>query len=77
MPRGGASGYGTVCKITNSGTLTAIYNFSGPDGVYPSEGLTLGSDGNFYGATSGDGMNIYATIFNHTIGNADHTSQFH
>jgi len=48
-------GCGTVFKITPSGTLTTLYNFSGgSDGAYPS-GLVQASDGNFYGATSEGG----------------------
>ncbi len=48
--------YGSVFKITLDGALTTIYAFcpNGPpcvDGDDPSAGLTLGSDGDFYGTT--------------------------
>jgi len=45
------SGYGTIFKITPSGSFSAIYNFGSQtdDGSYP-ENLVLASDGNFYGA---------------------------
>jgi uncharacterized repeat protein (TIGR03803 family) len=46
-------GCGTVFKITPSGTLTILYNFTGaPDGAYPDTGVTVGTDGNLYGVTS-------------------------
>lgn len=46
-------GCGAVFKITPAGVLTILYNFTGaPDGAYPDTGLTLGTDGNFYGVTS-------------------------
>jgi uncharacterized repeat protein (TIGR03803 family) len=60
-PEGGANlDFGTVYKITPSGTLTVLYSFcSGgygcPDGYTPDSGLTLGSDGNFYGTTTNGG----------------------
>jgi uncharacterized repeat protein (TIGR03803 family) len=57
-------GCGTVFKITATGTLTILYNFTGdPDGAYPDAGLTLGTDGNFYGTTSVGGKLNYGTIF--------------
>jgi uncharacterized repeat protein (TIGR03803 family) len=39
---GGTSGAGTVFKVTPSGALTTIHNFSGSDGDLPYGGLTLG-----------------------------------
>ncbi len=58
---GGASGYGTVFKITPSGTLTTLHSFC-PEfpapcisGEAPVAGLVQASDGNFYGTTSGGG----------------------
>ncbi len=52
---GGASGAGTVFKITPSGALTAIYNFCSlancADGQEPLAPLTQGADGNLYGTT--------------------------
>ncbi len=63
LPAGGTSSNGTVYKVTPSGALTAIYNFSGTDGYGPYSGLTLGTDGNFYGATYNSGANGYGTLF--------------
>ena len=55
---GGRNGQGTVFKLTPGGTLTTLYSFcSQPgcsDGGFP-YGLTMGADGNFYGATQGGG----------------------
>jgi uncharacterized protein (TIGR03437 family) len=50
-------GDGTVFKITPTGTLTTLYNFTGPDGSNPGTGLVQGSDGNFYGTTQYGGAN--------------------
>lgn len=52
-------GCGTVFEFTQQGELSTLYKFCefGPgacnDGYWPFEGLTLGSDGNLYGTTSG------------------------
>jgi uncharacterized repeat protein (TIGR03803 family) len=48
---GGASGYGTVFRITPSGSLTNLHSFSYSDGAYPYAGLAQGSDSNFNGTT--------------------------
>jgi uncharacterized protein (TIGR03437 family) len=59
----GANGYGTVFKITLSGTLTMLYSFGGgADGSHPN-GLVQGTDGNFYGTTQLKGANSYGTVF--------------
>jgi len=60
---GGASGYGTVFKITASGALTTLHSFNYTDGVSPEAGLVQASDGNFYGTTSGGGAGIAGTAF--------------
>jgi uncharacterized repeat protein (TIGR03803 family) len=60
---GGAFNNGTVFKFTPAGAITTLYNFSGPDGSFPTSGLTLGSDGNFYGTANGGGANGVGTIF--------------
>jgi uncharacterized repeat protein (TIGR03803 family) len=48
---GGAFGYGTVFKITPTGTLTILHSFDGSDGLAPLAGLIQATDGNFYGTT--------------------------
>ena len=63
--QGGASGYGTVFKLTPSGAETVLHTFagSGGDGAYPEAGLTEGSDGNFYGNTLQGGASGLGTVF--------------
>jgi uncharacterized repeat protein (TIGR03803 family) len=70
---GSVSGNGTVFKITTSGTLTTLYSFcllsNCTDGAFPYAGLTLATDGNFYGATSaGGGITDAGTVFKITPG---------
>jgi uncharacterized repeat protein (TIGR03803 family) len=60
---GGSASMGTVFKMTPTGALTTLHNFSGLDGQNPDGGLTLGSDGNFYGTTERGGANNFGTIF--------------
>jgi uncharacterized repeat protein (TIGR03803 family) len=61
---GGASGLGTVFKVTPSGTETVLYSFTGgSDGEHPYAGVIQGSDGNFYGTTYFGGMSGYGTVF--------------
>jgi uncharacterized repeat protein (TIGR03803 family) len=65
---GGASGYGTVFKITPSGTLTTPHSFDGTDGAYPYAGLVEATNGDFYGTTYSGGANNFGTIFKITPG---------
>ena len=44
-------GLGTVYVYQPGGTVNLLYNFDGTDGNGPMSGLSLGFDGNFYGAT--------------------------
>jgi uncharacterized repeat protein (TIGR03803 family) len=66
---GGANGnYGTVFKITPTGTLTTLYSFCSQsgcaDGALPRAGLVQASDGDFYGTTAFGGANYYeGTVF--------------
>jgi len=63
--QGGSSGFGTVFKVTPSGTETVLYTFAGgsSDGAYPEAGLIQGSDGNFYGDTLQGGAGGLGTVF--------------
>jgi uncharacterized repeat protein (TIGR03803 family) len=60
---GGVNGYGTVFKITPSGTLTTLHSFDGTDGSAPYAGLIQATDGNLYGTTYYGGVNGYGTVF--------------
>jgi uncharacterized repeat protein (TIGR03803 family) len=63
---GPANGYGTVFKITPSGTLTVLHSFDNTDGSGPAAALVQATDGNFYGTTLGGGANGYGTVFQMT-----------
>jgi uncharacterized repeat protein (TIGR03803 family) len=56
-PYGGASNQGTVFSITPAGVETVLHAFAGgtTDGAIPYTGVIQGTDGNFYGTTSGGG----------------------
>jgi uncharacterized repeat protein (TIGR03803 family) len=64
---GSAKGFGTVFKITPSGTLTTLHSFcaqSGcPDGQFPQTGLVQATNGNLYGTTISGGAYGNGTIF--------------
>ncbi len=62
---GGTSGEGTVFRISPSGSEATLYSFAGSpnDGSGPPAGLVKGSDGYFYGTTSGGGTNSNGTVF--------------
>jgi len=70
---GGASGNGTVFKITPGGLLTTLVSFNGMNGASPAAELVEGADGKFYGTTSDGGLYTnqflgigYGTIFRMT-----------
>jgi len=69
---GGANdGFGTIFKITPSGTLTTLYSFcaqSGcPDGAYPN-GLVQATNGDFYGTAPNGGRAYgYGTVFSLSV----------
>ncbi|HEX9159055.1 MAG TPA: choice-of-anchor tandem repeat GloVer-containing protein, partial [Rhizomicrobium sp.] len=53
---GGAHGYGTVFRLSQSGALRVLYAFRGGyDGAYSQAGLIRDSAGNLYGTTRGGG----------------------
>jgi uncharacterized repeat protein (TIGR03803 family) len=65
----GAIGFGTVFKITPSGTLTTLYSFGrGRGGINPTTGLVQATDGKLYGTTDFGGANDGGTIFKITPG---------
>lgn len=66
--QGGAFGSGgTVFRVTSAGVLTTLYSFCSladcADGSAPYAALALGSDGNFYGTTSGGGSASKGSAF--------------
>jgi uncharacterized repeat protein (TIGR03803 family) len=69
---GGTGGYGTVFKVTPTGTLITTYRFcSQPncaDGFYPFGALVLGTDGPFYGTAQNGGASGMGVIFKITPG---------
>ena len=67
---GGASGYGTLFRMTTNGvtTILAAVNYT-TSGGFPVAGLVQGRDGNFYGPTLEGGLSGYGTLFRVTSGN--------
>ena len=59
---GGAYDYGTIFKLTPSGTLITIHSFNFTDGYGPI-GLILARDGDFYGTTIEGGANGIGTFY--------------
>lgn len=61
---------GAVFQMTPAGKLTVIHNFTGSnnDGAFPKGGLTLGTDGNFYGASYEGGSTTSGAVFKVTPG---------
>jgi uncharacterized repeat protein (TIGR03803 family) len=66
----GFSTLGTAFKITTGGNLTVLHRFNGADGAAPWAGLTLATDGQYYGATDVGGIfsqrNGNGTVFKMT-----------
>jgi uncharacterized repeat protein (TIGR03803 family) len=61
---GGASGGGTVFKMTGKGKEAALYSFlGGADGADPEAGLVMDATGNLYGTTTSGGSNGKGTVF--------------
>jgi uncharacterized repeat protein (TIGR03803 family) len=54
--QGGATGHGTVFKITTDGKLTVLHSFNGAsEGAGPQSGVVIGPDGCYYGTCFGGG----------------------
>jgi uncharacterized repeat protein (TIGR03803 family) len=62
---GGGTCCGAVFQITPAGKLKNIHNFTGSnnDGAFPQGGVTLGTDGNFYGTTYEGGSVTAGAVF--------------
>lgn len=67
---GGTNNLGTVFKMTASGVITTLVNFTGIGGANPGSlprgSLVLGSDGLLYGLTTNGGANDFGTAFKMT-----------
>ena len=61
---GGAMGYGTVFKVSTSGSESVVHSFGNvPDGAYPYDGL-IALHGAFYGTTYAGGVgSVYSKVF--------------
>ena len=59
---GGASGLGTVFKVTPKGQETVLHSF-GSLGTNPVAGVTFDAAGNLYGTTSTGGLDGNGTVF--------------
>src|SRR3984957_19094675 len=57
------SPYGSVFKVSTSRIFSDFFAFSSTNGCCPKEGLTLASDGNFYGAAFGGGNGQNGVFF--------------
>ena len=61
---GGASQVGAAYAITTNGNLSKLYDFPAyPAPDSPFSGLTLGTDGFFYGSTTAGGAHLGGTVF--------------
>jgi uncharacterized repeat protein (TIGR03803 family) len=62
---GGSAGFGTVFKMSKTGTKTVLYNFTGTgsDGAYPFSRLIWDGVGNLYGTTYKGGASGNGTVF--------------
>ena len=71
--QGGAQNYGSVFSITTTGVYTLLYSFDSftGDGVHPLAGLTLGTDGSFYGSTNQGGTKNVGTLYQITSGGTE------
>lgn len=65
---GGASGNGSIFRLTPSGVFQVLYSFTGKgDGAYPN-GVISDAQGNFYGTTNQGGAFGQGTVFEFTPG---------
>ncbi len=62
---GGTFGKGTLFRMTPSGVLTTLVNFSGSGGMgaFPKGGLFQRADGSFYGTTFSGGASDNGTVY--------------
>lgn len=63
VTNGAGDGGGTIFKMDTNGNVQWAYGLTTNNGLRPVGGLTQGTDGNFYGATSVSGANGLGTVF--------------
>jgi uncharacterized repeat protein (TIGR03803 family) len=61
--KGGASGFGTVFKLSSTGTEIVLHSFTGADGAFPYATLVRDSKGNLYGTTESGGHDGAGVVF--------------
>jgi uncharacterized repeat protein (TIGR03803 family) len=65
---GSRDNYGTVFRMTPSGTLTTLHVFTGVDGEFPQQALVRGPGGALYGTTDHTNSELHAgTVFRITL----------
>src|SRR5258708_6986886 len=63
----GSGTYGTLFRLSSGGAITLLHDFlGGSDGAGPTSPPIQGSDGNFYGATSGAAGIFQSTIYKYS-----------
>jgi uncharacterized repeat protein (TIGR03803 family) len=69
---GGATGNGTVFKVTAQGALSVLYSFTGgTDGKWPQAGVVADAKGNLYGTTYYGGAHNAGVVFKVTPAGAE------
>jgi uncharacterized repeat protein (TIGR03803 family) len=61
--QGGTQGFGTVFRLTPSGTETVLHSFTNTDGAHPYAGVVVDKSGALYGTTVDGGDFGYGTVF--------------
>src|ERR1019366_766710 len=65
--KGGASGNGTVFRLTANGVLTTLASFNKSNGAFPLAELVQDPGGMFYGTTTTGGAYTNGTVFRMTV----------
>uniref|UniRef100_B8HUV1 Gloeo_Verruco repeat protein n=1 Tax=Cyanothece sp. (strain PCC 7425 / ATCC 29141) TaxID=395961 RepID=B8HUV1_CYAP4 len=60
--------YGTLFRLSRSGSLTTLFSFAGLEGAEPQSGLIQTRDGSLWGTTARQGKNGGGTVFRFTAG---------
>jgi uncharacterized repeat protein (TIGR03803 family) len=65
---GGASGNGTIFRLTPNGSFTTLYSFDSTAATNDSGGMFQATDGNFYGTLSSGGANSEGSVYRFSVG---------